>query len=243
MTSASGSAAPRDVYESFLLERLGGRLIAAHLERFRASVGAVVDTGGIEERLDDLRAELPDICASLGLGEVVKFRLWSRAGVLSFGVESPTPRLPIRLALVEGFDDTNTLRQHKGLDRAWAERALATAKANGADDALLVDSHGRLGEATSANLFLVLSDGTVATPPRGGIVPGVVRQWLLDACDAVERTLNTRDAHDAREAFLSTAGRGIVPVTAIGSREFPTHAVAEELHRRWCALPLTTASD
>src|SRR6185437_5715279 len=49
---------------------------------------------------------------------------------------------------------------------------LETARAQGADDALLLDTAGHLSEASSSNIFLVIR-GVVHTPPVScGVLPG-----------------------------------------------------------------------
>ncbi|MCB0872708.1 MAG: aminotransferase class IV [Thermoleophilia bacterium] len=143
----------------------------------------------------------------------------------------------MRLFPVIALDLTDRAREVKQVDRAWADAAISEAQAAGVDDALIVDQRGRLGESSSANVFIVRKDGTVATPPRGGIVAGVVRNWILEERYAKEELVFLQDLPKCREVFLSTAGRGIVPVASVGDLHFSNHSEAERLHRRWAELP------
>lgn len=84
--------------------------------------------------------------------------------------------------------------------------ARLEAQERGADDALLLNTEGRLAESTIANLFVVLADGTIVTPPVAeGALPGVRRAALLAELGAKERPLPPEALNDAREAFLSNA--------------------------------------
>lgn len=58
--------------------------------------------------------------------------------------------------------------------------ALDEARAQGADEALMLNECGRLAGASVANVFLISAAGSVATPPvADGALPGVVRAFLI----------------------------------------------------------------
>ena len=101
--------------------------------------------------------------------------------------------------------------------------AARHARDNGWDDAVMLNEHGRICEATSSNLFLVLPDKRILTPPVSeGILPGVMRKNLLrwfreNGYQAEEVILLTDDFYRAEEVFLCNAIQGIRWV--IGFRE------------------------
>lgn len=111
--------------------------------------------------------------------------------------------------------------QHSPLARckalSYLDNVLARLEAEerGADDAVLLNSDGRVAETTIANLFAVLADGTLATPPVAeGALPGVRRGELVATLGAVERPLAVQDLAGAREAFLTNA-LSIRPVASV----------------------------
>lgn len=82
--------------------------------------------------------------------------------------------------------------------------ARQEAAARGADEAVLLNTVGRLAEATIANLFIAV-DGRVCTPRLAdGALPGVMRAELV-ALGAEERPLMPLDLARAEEAFLSSS--------------------------------------
>jgi branched-chain amino acid aminotransferase len=112
------------------------------------------------------------------------------------------------------------------LPRILARQEAAT---KGAEEALWFTEDNRLAEACTCNVFIVLA-GEVLTPPtRTPVLPGVVREAVLELCRHMEvpcsnnRSLTIRELLDAQEVFLTSACTGIRPVVRI-----ERHAVGGE---------------
>ncbi len=108
------------------------------------------------------------------------------------------------------------------LTRQLARREAA---AKGCDDALWFTPDKRLAEGCFSNVFLV-TDGTVRTPPRDTpVLPGVVREAVVQLCgdqaiDADDRgDLTVEDLLGADEVFLSSSIAGIRPVRHVERHE------------------------
>lgn len=109
------------------------------------------------------------------------------------------------------------LARIKSLNRLDDVLARMEAVERGADDALLLNTHGRIAEATASNLFVVL-DGALVTPPiSDGALPGTVRQAVLREYGAEERALGPGDLDRADEAFLTNA-LSVRPLVAVEGR-------------------------
>ena len=61
-----------------------------------------------------------------------------------------------------------------------------------------MSANGLVGETTRANVFAILADSRVATPPVRGILPGVTREFALRESAAIERRLTVGDLRRAR---------------------------------------------
>ena len=102
---------------------------------------------------------------------------------------------------------------------------LHEAKANGADDALILDLDGYVTEATTSNFFFV-KNGTLYTAPlEVGILDGITRRYML--AQAQELGIPTReerfmleDVWQADEVFLSSTIKGAMPVYRIDDKCF-----------------------
>ena len=77
------------------------------------------------------------------------------------------------------------------------------------EERVLMDGTGRLLEGISSTVFLI-KNHRIYTPALGVILPGIVRQYVVDCFDVVESVLTQEDYEQADEIFLTNAIRGIV---------------------------------
>ena len=210
----------------------------AHLVRLYSSAAALKIKAMHRERLAEA---VERTLANSATGEkrirVVLTRgqgaLLARPEVLGPGraivVVEPLPAQPteLALALVDWPLPRRKGPAHKTL--AYLDHILARelAAEAGADDAVRLGPDGDVVECATANLFVV-SKGTVATPPvEIGILPGVTRARALAVCAAagintVERRISVEELRAADEVFITSAVRGVVPVTRLDGAPRPT---------------------
>jgi branched-chain amino acid aminotransferase len=103
--------------------------------------------------------------------------------------------------------------------------AKIEARAAGADQALMLDVHGRLCEAPGFNVFVV-SDRVVKTPHRD-VLRGITRETAMELAteaglDVMETDLELYDAYTADEMFLTSTAGGLVPVVEVDGRPIGT---------------------
>jgi D-alanine transaminase len=97
--------------------------------------------------------------------------------------------------------------------------AKQQAKQRGAFEAMLVRPGVGVTEGASSNLFVVLRDGTVRTPPVGpAILTGVTRQAVIavarrDGIGIVEAPVDLEMVNAAAELFLTGTLTEIAPIT------------------------------
>lgn len=109
------------------------------------------------------------------------------------------------------------IAEHKTLSFLGWHDAQRRAEEAGADTALLLDQRGRLGEASTANVFCVIG-GALVTAPVDGILPGVTRGVVLELASVDEEALDEGAWRAADEMFVTSAVRGVVPVVACDGR-------------------------
>jgi len=102
-------------------------------------------------------------------------------------------------------------------------QAREVARAAGGQDALFVDSHGRILEGAATNLFLVVGGALVTPPLEIGILPGVARGEILRRWKSgvKEQVLTVERLDAAEEAFVTNALVGVMPVLAIDQHMYP----------------------
>lgn len=119
-------------------------------------------------------------------------------------------------------NEHSPLSHHKTTNFADSILAKREAIFNGSDEAILLNTAGRLTEAAVANLFLVIN-GEVLTPPiADGLIPGIIRQRVLELCrelniPASEQSLTLKDLERAKEVFITNSLMGVMPIRQIQS--------------------------
>jgi D-alanine transaminase len=94
----------------------------------------------------------------------------------------------------------------------------------GCREAWLYDDEQCVTEGSSSNAFIVDRDGRLITRPLGpAILGGITRAVVLELARAegvpvVERPFTVTEAHEAREAFLTSTSSLILPVATIDGR-------------------------
>lgn len=196
----------------------------------------------------DLAAAITDVIEANGLSEAV-VRLTLSRGVGPRGIlpppephatlvitasPLPAPLPPARVCLSRRTrrNEHSPLARIKSLNYLDNIIARQEAAERGHDDALLMNTQGRIAEGTYANLFVVL-DGHLVTPPIAeGALPGILRREVL-AAGGREMPLTTEALARAEEAFL-TSSLGIRSILSIEDRPLPSCALADRLRE---ALP------
>ncbi len=105
------------------------------------------------------------------------------------------------------------------------------------DEVLFLNTRGELTEGSTTNLFLVL-DGVLVTPDAScGLLPGVMRRFVLEHFPCEERILYPEDLERAEECFVTNSLMGIMPVIAAAGKLFSTGPVTEQViteYRLFC---------
>ncbi len=136
---------------------------------------------------------------------------------------SPVEPYPVRLYLEERpLPARDEMRCHKSGSRMMYQSAHHSSRSRGFDDALFADSEGYLLESSTYSICIRL-DGKWFTPPlRRGLLPGVMRAWLIQAGFIQERDIR-QDELDRFEAVVATnTVQGMRAVSAISHRMLAT---------------------
>jgi branched-subunit amino acid aminotransferase/4-amino-4-deoxychorismate lyase len=137
--------------------------------------------------------------------------------------------------------------RHKTLNYWFKRVAHEQASDLGYDETLILAEPWGYTEASRSNLFLVIGDELLTISTEAPIVPGIMRQLILEVATEAPlqpqeaRTLTLDQLRSADEIFLTNAVRGIIPVARIdtpgGSIERPspgpsTIRLQEQIARR-----------
>jgi D-alanine transaminase len=103
--------------------------------------------------------------------------------------------------------------------------AKTEARKRGAFEAWLIDREGLVTEGASTNAWIVTGEGVLVTRSLSqNILAGVTRLGVLSALGRQgfnaleERPFTLEEAHSAKEAFVTSASGGVIPVVTIDGR-------------------------
>ncbi len=126
--------------------------------------------------------------------------------------------LPVRFCLcTQVRSDPEELVYHKTTMRSFFDRHRQGLRGKGLFETVFLDGHGHLSEGTITNIFLRLKDEPLLlTPPLScKVLPGVLRQHLLERKEAREELLVPDDLDRAEEIYLGNSVRGLLPAIYI----------------------------
>jgi len=119
-----------------------------------------------------------------------------------------------------------------------ASMAKLEATQAGFDEAIMLNPHGRVSEATGQNLFIVRA-GEILTPPlHDGPLPGITRASVMkiardQGTPVHETSLNRVDLYTADEIFLTGSASEVIPIREVDGRHFEPGPITQALQQRF----------
>ena len=160
----------------------------------------------------------------------------------------PIPRPPPEL--YEAGVAAITVRTQRSADGTSAAGAKVTnyleallavreARAQGAQEALIVDARGEVVEGATSNVFIAKGLRLATPPVEAGILAGITRAHILEVAAAAgigvdERRLRPENLYEADEVFVTSSIRELVPVVRVDGRAIGSGApgpIGRSLHR------------
>lgn len=132
----------------------------------------------------------PDGAVALSTAPIRRFSPAPLVGVAPLPVDASDYRLRFKTSNRSFYDDARC--------------------ASGCEEVIFVDPDGFVTEGSITNVFVARGDALITPPARRGLLPGILRQSLLDAGEAREGDLRLEDLSDG--FLIGNAVRGLVSV-------------------------------
>jgi branched-chain amino acid aminotransferase len=120
--------------------------------------------------------------------------------------------------------------------------AKTEAVAAGFDEAILMNSQGKVCEASGMNLFMVRNGRLITPGPDQDILEGITRDSVLTLAQdlgipVIERAVDKSELFIADEVFLSGTAAKVTPVRRIENYELPkVRPITEQLREKLSAI-------
>jgi branched-chain amino acid aminotransferase len=189
--------------------------LADHLDRLGRSAAAIE----LEFDRPALEAEIEALLGELGAADG-QLRLIVTRGGRRLAMTEPIPAHGETLSLASvTYSPTVILTGVKSISYAANMQATRIAKAQGADEAVLVLPDGTVLEPPTSSVFWVSPRGGLRTPALDvGVLESITRDRLVKALDVEEGEWQIDDLRGAGEAFLASTTREIQPVASIDGK-------------------------
>jgi branched-subunit amino acid aminotransferase/4-amino-4-deoxychorismate lyase len=134
-------------------------------------------------------------------------------------ISLPAPALIDRGLKLITHDYVREVPPAKTINYSIGIRLLNQIREMGADD-VLYHREGVVTELPRCNFFIVRQDNTITTPSLD-VLPGITRRHVLELAGqkykAEEGTVTLNDIVQAKEAFLTSTTKRILPVVQVGN--------------------------
>jgi D-alanine transaminase len=247
------------VYEVFKFARRSPIFLAEHYDRLGQGLREIEvpnpwpDVNAFKATMRELldRTEFDDgiVYIQVSRGEAERAHFWAEG------------MTPTAVAYSRRFKFPDAAKKERGIrvitapDQRWRHcdlksvnllaNAIAKKKAQraGADEAVLLEE-GVVREGASSSFFAVIDGRIITHPLDEHILPGVVRDHVIDLAIAAhirvdERPLREAELFTLGEAFITSTTQGVMPVAEIDGRIIGNSRrgeVTTELQRRFDEL-------
>jgi branched-chain amino acid aminotransferase len=197
-----------------------GQIVRLDAHRARFKTGC--ETLGLPWLPVDLKAIIEAVCAANNFADAAA-RITLTRGIATRGLvpapaqtkptllvtTAPLPGAPpparCIIAAVTRRNEFSPLARVKSLNYLDGILARREAVARGANEAILLNTAGRVAETTVSNIFIV-KNGLIYTPPvEDGALPGIMRATVLAAYDCIQKSLMPDDIVKADGVFLTNS--------------------------------------
>jgi branched-chain amino acid aminotransferase len=207
------------VFETLRAEQGAPLHAARHLARLRAGA-ALLDIplpwtdAGLFDAMATILASRPPGPAALRLtltrgpgprGLLPPRRVEPTLLITAADLPPDLPPACVVVAQTTRRNEQSPLARIKSLNYLDSILARQEAARLGADDAILLNTAGRVAETTAGTIFLTLAGCCVTPPVADGALPGIARALLLESGAASERTLYPEDLCLADSAFIANS--------------------------------------
>ncbi|MDW7659604.1 MAG: aminotransferase class IV [Bacillota bacterium] len=134
-------------------------------------------------------------------------------------VEASDPLQKLTLQLDPRSNDPRLLR-NKTINYLPGLLAWQDAKSCGYDDTLFFSETRVIRECSRSNVFFICASRILTPDCSCGLLPGIVRQWVLDRYPVTPGIFQTSDILSADAVFVTNSVIGIRPISQIDNRSY-----------------------
>jgi len=192
--------------------------LGEHIDRLGRSAAAIAlefDRAVLEAEIEALLAQAGPVDGQL--------RLIVTRGGRRVAATEPVPAHADAVSVATiPYSTTGILDRVKSLSYGANMHATRLAKAQGADEAVLIKTDGTVLEPPTSTVFWATTEGTLRTPSLElPILDSITRDRLVAALDVEEGEWPVGELRGASEAFLASTTREVQAISAVDGTALP----------------------
>ena len=224
------------LFETILLRKGEMPLFSLHMERLYEGIGLLgyhtaVKPADLQQQIlllcqknDCLESARIRISFSGGNGSLFEDREEAGYVIEARPFDASQPFRVGRLGIFEqGLKAADGFSHLKSASALVYVQAAAFARANGWDEAVVLNTERGPADTSFANIFIVKGEQILTPSLDQGCVAGVLRRRILENCgelfNITEQAIEIADLEQADEIFLTNAVRGIIRVESFAQKE------------------------
>lgn len=127
-------------------------------------------------------------------------------------------------------NETSPLVFHKTLNYGDCIMEKRKGKKAGIDEPIFLNTKNEISEGATTNVFFI-KDKKIYTPAKEcGLLPGIIRQYLLETYPVEEKQIFPEDISQYDEMFVTNSLLGIMPVKNLGVFQFRSMEQSKKIY-------------
>ena len=104
---------------------------------------------------------------------------------------------------------------------------------NGYDEVLFLNENGLVTEGSISNIFLVKGNIIYTPKAESGLLPGVVRNFIIDEFNVIEKEIVLDDLFNADEIFITNSLLGVMKISKLEDKIFEKNKITIAIREKY----------
>ena len=104
---------------------------------------------------------------------------------------------------------------------------------NGYDEVIFLNEKGFVTEGSISNIFIVKDKKIHTAKVESGLLPGVVRKFVIDKFEVIEKEIVIEDLFNADELFITNSLLGIMGIRKLENKIFQENKITIRIREKY----------
>ncbi len=104
---------------------------------------------------------------------------------------------------------------------------------NGYDEVLFLNENGFVTEGSISNIFIVKNKKIFTPSVKSGLLPGIVRKFIIDEYNVIEKEVLIDDLFNADELFVTNSLLGIMGISNLEDKIFSENRITLSIREKY----------